>query len=151
MVISSLAAYILTGYSLYPVAKRCSVKYPFLAWVPILQYYIIGSVIEEYVLLGYRIKHLEWVMCGLAFLQVACGFSGMLWYLGIGVLGFCAKILISLCMHKYFYLFEPSYAMIFAVICIFGRLPFAIVLFLMKDKSMQMSAGAYPYPFAKKL
>ena len=52
-------------------------------------------------------------------------------------------------MHKFFYLFDPQHAFLFAVICLFGRLATAIVLLLIKDLPMQMSAGVYRYPFER--
>ena len=147
LLLYNIAMYLFTGYSLYTIAKRGNVKYSFLAWVPILQYGIIGAIAEEYVIFGYRVRHLNLVMCGLAFLQI---FSGYTFIFGIGLIGFAAKIAIAVVMHKFFYLYDPSTALIFAILCVCGRLPFAILLFLTKDKMMIMSPGAYPYPFANK-
>ena len=144
----SVLLYLFSGYSLYEIAKRNNVKNAFVAWIPIVQYYVIGSIAEEYVIFGVRIKHLSLTMCALAFIQIFCGYFPMF---GLSILGFAAKLAIALVMHKFFYLFEPKYALIFSVLCIFGRLPFAILLFLIREKPMQMSAGAYPYPFATKM
>ncbi len=147
-IIYAVLVFAVCGYSLFIIARRNNVKGSWLAFVPIFQYYIIGSICEEYQLLGVRLKKLQWVMCGLAFLQVLASLSTVF---GAGIIGFLTGIVIALIMHKFFYLFSPERAMIYAILCVFGRLPLAIILFLIKDKPMQMSAGAYPYPFANKL
>lgn len=150
----SAAVYAVCAYSLYIIAKRNSVKYPFIAFVPILQNYIIGSLCEEYELLGVRIRRLEWVMCGLLFIQTFFPYIpqiGIMRGMGISLIVLAANILSALVMHKFFSLFDPKNALIYAILCLFGRLPAAIILLTIKDKPMQMSAGAYMYPFAKRL
>ncbi len=140
--------YVACAYSLYTIGKRNNVKNLWLAFIPVLQYYIIGSICEEYQLFGVRLKKLEWVMCALALLQILTRFSTVF---GAGVIGIISGLIIALIMHKFFYLFCPERAVIYAILCAFGRLPLAIILFLIKDKPMQMSAGAYTYPFANRL
>ena len=146
-VLYAIVLYAACAYSLYIIAKRNAVKYPFLAFVPIVQNYVIGSVCEEYELLGYRIKRLDIVLCVLALVQslgLIAGMPGMLFNLA-------ANILMALVLHKFFYLFVPQHAFIFAILSLFGRLPLAIILFIIKEKPMQMSAAAYPYPFPNKI
>lgn len=140
--------YVACAYSLYIIGRRNNVRNSWLAFIPVLQYYVIGSICEEYQLLGVRLKKLEWVMCALALLQILTRFSTVF---GAGVIGFIAGLIIALIMHKFFYLFCPERAVIYAILCAFGRLPLAVILFLIKDRPMQMSAGAYSYPFANKL
>ena len=74
-VVYTVVVYIACAYSLYIIGRRNNVKNSWLAFVPVLQYYIIGSICEEYQLLGVRIKRLEWVMCALALLQILTRFS----------------------------------------------------------------------------
>lgn len=140
--------YAACAYSLYIIAKRNGVKYPYLAFVPIVQYYVIGSICEEYELWGFRIKHLSVVMCLLLLVQVLAELA-----VGIApaVIGFMANILTALILHKFFYLFTPQYAFIYAILSMFGRFPLAIILFFIKNMPMQMSAGAYRYPFADRM
>ncbi len=143
--IYSVLVYAACAYSLYVIAKRNGVKFPYLAFVPIVQYYVIGSICEEYELWGVRIKNLSVVMCLLLFVQILAGFvAGFAPF----VIGFAINVLTALVLHKFFYLFAPQYAVIYAILSLFGRLPLAIILFFVKDMPMQMSAGAYQYPFA---
>lgn len=144
----NVAIYAACAYSLFIIGKKNNVSNAWLAFVPILQYYIIGSICEEYELLGLRIKNLQWVLCIIAAVQVLASVSTVF---GAGIIGLIAGILMALILHKFFYLFDPSKATIYAILCLFGRLPLAIILFLVKNMYIQMSAGAYPYPFANKL
>ena len=43
----TLLAYVLSSVSLYKIGVNNNVKYPWLAFVPIAHYYIIGSICEE--------------------------------------------------------------------------------------------------------
>ncbi len=143
-IIYSVVLYLAGAVSLYLIAKRNNVKGKWLAFLPILQYYIIGALCEEYIIARRRIRFLQWIMPLLALLQIYFSmFSGFFFVPATLV----ANILMALFLHKFFYLFVPSRATLYAVLSLLGRLPFVIILFLMKDKPMVMSAGAYPYPF----
>lgn len=143
-IIYSLVLYLAASISLYPIAKRNNVRGKWLAFLPVLQYYIIGSLCEEYLLARHRIRFLQWLMPILALLQIYFSlFTGFFFFPARLVVG----ILMALFLHKFFYLFVPSRATLYALLSLLGRIPFAIALFLVKDKPMVMSAGAYPYPF----
>lgn len=140
----AVAGYVVCAISLYRIGKRCGVKNAWLAFVPILQFYVIGSICEEYVFLGYRITKLAWIMCALMFLGKING--GFL----LGIISLAARVLSLLVLHKFFYLFNPRRAMLYTALSILGDLPLAIILLLLRDTPMQMSQGAYPYPFANR-
>lgn len=146
-VIYTLALYAGMAYSLYYIAKGNNVPHPWIAFIPVLQYYIIGSLCEEYVVLGFRIRHLQWSMVGLELLQTLLGFLGGFLLFPLRIL---VNLLLVLVLHKFFYLFEPRRAVFYAFLTMLGRLPLTILLFLLKDKPMVMSAGAFPYPFARR-
>lgn len=136
-----------TAISLYTIAKRQNIPHAWIAFIPVLQYYIIGSLCEEYVLLGMRIRFLQWIIVLLELLQVVLGFLG-------GILLFPLRIFINLLLvlvlHKFFYLFDPKHAVLYAGLSLLGRLPFVIILFFLRKKPIVMSAGAFPYPFARR-
>ena len=133
--------------NLYTIAKRQNIRHAWIAFIPIFQYYIIGALCEEYVLLGFRIRFLQWVMIFLELLQVVLGILSGILFLPLRIL---INLLLVLVLHKFFYLFDPRHAVLYAALSILGRLPFAILLFLLRNKPIIMSAGAYPYPFARR-
>ncbi len=146
-IIYNVLIYGLCGYGLYKIGTRCNVKNSWVAWVPVFQYYIIGSICEEYEFFGFRIKKLEWVLCGAELLRIACGFASVF---GASVISFAITLFMAMILHKFFYLFEPKRAVLYGVLCILGKLPMAIILFIIRDNPMQMSAAAFDYPFKKK-
>lgn len=44
----SIAVYIFTALALYTIAKRRGIKNPWLAWIPVTQFWIIGSIADNY-------------------------------------------------------------------------------------------------------
>ena len=46
--ILSLAAYVLTAYSLYTIAKRRGISNPWLAWIPVVDVWVLGSISDQY-------------------------------------------------------------------------------------------------------
>ncbi len=143
--IYAVCLYLFMGYSLYHIAIRQHVRHPWIAFVPFLQFYIMGSLCEDYRISFHRITHLQWVMAGFALLQTLLPFvGGLSFYL----LRIAINLLMALFYHKFFYLFAPGKAVLFALLSFFNRLPLALILFWIKDKPMVMSAGAYPYPFS---
>lgn len=139
--IYQVAIYAGCAYSLYVIAKRNGVKVPVLAFVPFLQFYVVGSICEEYEIKGYRIKQLGLVMVLLSVIQAAGSISA-----AGGIFSLAAGIFMALVFHKFYYLFSPQNAFIFALLSMF-ELPRVIILFMIKDKPMLMSAAAYHYPF----
>lgn len=138
-----LAIYVAIAYSLFCIAKNNNIRYPHLAFIPIAQYAIIGMLCEEYVILGVRLRPLSLVMIGLSLLQMVVGTLLL-------PLQLIVNFLMALILHKFFYLFQPRRALIYSVLSLLGSLPLAIILFMIKDMPMQMSAAAYPYPFAER-
>ena len=138
-----LSMYALIAFSLFCIARNNNIRHPYLAFIPIVQYAIIGMICEEYVLLGVRIRPLSVAMVGLGVLQLFIG--RLLFPLQIVI-----NLLIALILHKFFSLFHPQRALIYAALSTLGFIPLAITLYLVKDKPMCMSAAAYPYPFANR-
>ena len=143
----NIALYLGISISLYSIGKNTNIKNPWIAFIPVIQYSIIGILCEEYILWGFKIKHLKWVMPLIAFFQATLFFGSSSFF----PLSIAINLLAALILHKFFYMFNPSRAFIYALASVLGRLPLVIVLFMIKDKPMIMSAGAYPYPFANKL
>lgn len=144
-IIFDIVVYAVCAGSLYVIANRNSVKYPYLAFIPIVQYYVIGAICEEYVIKGYRIKNLSLMMCVFLLIQT---FSGFLGYGAAFLVEIVVGALVALIMHKFYYLFVPQYALPLALASLIGgRFVLAIILFFIKDKPMCMSAAAYRYPF----
>lgn len=145
VILIAIAVYVITAIGLYKIGARNGVKNSWLAFIPILQYYVVGSICEEYVLFGYRIKYLNWVMCIIMFFALMSGGS-----FSLNIISLAATVLSLMILHKFFYLFNPQKAMVYTLLSLLGGIPIAIIIYILKDAPMVMSAGAYPYPFAEK-
>lgn len=44
----AIAAYVLTGLGLYTIAQRRGIRNPWMAWVPVLNLWILGSIADQY-------------------------------------------------------------------------------------------------------
>ncbi len=143
--ILGLALYLWIAFSLWNIAKTNHLSFAWIAFVPFLQYAIIGALCEEYILWGVRIRPLSLVLVGLNFLQFFLSLIS-----GFFLLNILLNLLMVLILHKFFYLFYPERAMFYAALSMLGEIPLAIFLFLLRDKPMLMSAAAYPYPFPER-
>lgn len=145
-IIYNIALYLGLSLSLYSIAKHTNIKNPWIAFIPFVQHGIIGLLCEEYVLWGFKIKNLHWIMPLISLLQALSFFGNATFFL----LGVAINIFTALILHKFYYMFNPSRSFFYALVSAFGRLPMVVVLFMIKDRPVIMSAGAYPYPFANK-
>lgn len=140
-----VATYILTALALYPIAKRNGVKNAWLAFVPVAQYYIIGDICEDYKIFGKWISKLGLVFCGIIIIRFIMNY-GMVAY----IIDLAAMFAMLLIIHKFFSLFVPEKALIYTIISALGMFAMSIVLYIIRNKPMQMSAGAYFHPFGEK-
>ncbi len=147
-IIYIIAIYVFSAFCLYKIAKNNNLSEPWMAFVPFLQYYIIGELCEEYIIFGYRIKNMRWVVVLFELIRTTVSFAS-------GFLLFPIRIVVSLAyaliMHKFFYILNPERALIYSIIAMIGKLPMAIVLFLSRDERVTVSAAAYKHPLENKL
>ena len=43
-----IASYVMTSLSVYTIAKRREINNPWLAWIPVANYWIVGSIADDY-------------------------------------------------------------------------------------------------------
>lgn len=67
----AIAAYVLTGLGFYAIAQRRGIKHPWMAWVPVLKLWILGSIADQYryVVKG-EVRNRRKVLIALAVVQV---------------------------------------------------------------------------------
>ncbi len=148
-IIFYIAVYAAASYGIYKAAINNQIAGPWIAFIPVLQLGIIGRLTEEYYIKGFKIPKLEIVLPVLflfkLLLKLLLGFKYGLVFI---ILRFLVSALLALILHKFFYLYKPQKAVMYAVLCfIFGEIAFSVIMFLLKDDSMIMSPGAYQYPF----
>ena len=60
----SIAVYILTSLAIYTVARRRELNNPWLAWVPVINWWLLGSLSDQYqyVVKGKNTSHRKWLL-----------------------------------------------------------------------------------------
>lgn len=139
-----LVIYLANSLSLYAIAIGNNVPKPWLAFIPFVQFYIVGVITEEYYIYKFKIPKLSILMSIIMLAQALSNYLPRFLFFPIPIL---LNILVALILHKFFYLFEPRRATIYAFFCILGNIPMTICFFLLRNKQMIMSGGAYRYPF----
>ena len=129
-VILGVAAYILTALGLYAIAKNRGMENPWLAWIPIAQFYIIGAIVKE-LKFGdsFTIPKMELVL-PLGCLAVAI----LSW---IPVLGWLISIAYAVVAIYSLYImyqkYVPQQAVLYTVLSCIGL--FAIFIFVIRQKT----------------
>ncbi|WP_411682743.1 hypothetical protein [Clostridium thailandense] len=127
--ILSIALYVLSSIGLYKLAINQHIGNPWIAWIPIANLYILGSIIKIIKIDSYEILKLELV------LPIGCLLSILL--NPIPLIGWIFSIvyfvLFLISVFKLFKLYRPSQAAIWLVISII--LPFMgpIFIFIMRN------------------
>jgi hypothetical protein len=61
-VLLAIAVYVLSSLGLYAIAKNRGMENPWLAWIPIAQYYVIGTVVKELDFGSFQIPKMELIL-----------------------------------------------------------------------------------------
>ena len=127
-VIIGIAAYVLTALGLYKIAQKRGIENAWLAWIPVVQFYIVGVIIKEVKLGTLTIPRMDLVL-PLGAVAVAV----LSW---IPVLGWLLLIAYyALCIYSLFLLYKeyvPDQAVLYTVLSAIGL--FAIFIFIIRDK-----------------
>jgi len=129
-VILGIAAYVLTALGLYSIAKNRGMENPWLAWIPIAQFYIIGAIVKELKFgTSFTIPKMELVL-PLGCLAVAI----LSW---IPVLGWLISIAYAVVAIYSLYImyqkYVPQQAVLYTVLSCIGL--FAIFIFVIRQKT----------------
>ncbi len=145
--ILAFISYIISAVCLHKIAVRNDINPAWIAYIPILQFFIIGKAIEEYSVFGYRIPKTQWTIFIVIVLKYL---TTLIPHFGI-ILGIIVTALWVLFLHKFFYLFDSRRAFLYALLCILGdvlvNIPLIILLIILRDKTMVNSPATYEYPF----
>lgn len=120
----SVALYILSSLGLYKLAQNKRLEYPWLAWIPIANFYILGKLVNNLKVFGYDVPFIE------VLLPVGCLASYLL--NNVPVLGFIVfliyAVLTFIVLYKLYRIYRPDAAVLWTVLGIV--LPFLIPVFI---------------------
>ena len=160
-----IAAYILTSLAIYTISRRRGLKKPWLAWIPVINCWLVGSLSDQYqyVVKGENKNKRKWLI-GLSILQLALGLAFavlVLFTVGalivnnvsdivghvVGFLGLLlplAAVAIAVCVIRYMALYDvyrsldPDNAVLYLVLSILFNPTEPFFLFFNRDKDLGM-------------
>jgi hypothetical protein len=123
-----IAFYLLFAYSLYKMAINASLENPWMAWIPILQWYIIGKIIKSLKISNYLIPNIEMTLPAASLVSIILS--------GIPVIGnlisIANYILTILALNKLYKMYKPESANLYTILSIFA-LPIPFIFLTIKD------------------
>lgn len=158
MPLLGLAIYVFTAYSLYTIAKKRGISCPWLAWIPVADLWLLGSLSDQYRYLthGQR-KHkrvallvLEIVTAvllgctvGMAVAAVAVGSAAalaavILLALVLGGVALAKSILTFMALYDVYASCDPENATLYLVLSIFFKFLRPVFLFLSREMEKGM-------------
>ncbi len=163
MLLYALVLYVFQSVSLYTIASRRGIRYPGLAWLPVGNAWILGSISDQYHYANYRlIRNRRKLLLGLSIGQLAGGIASFLlslqmqnisggsiadiytsttifviFELGIAALSIVSCVFVFICQYNLYKSCNPNTATVFLVLSIlFGLYPFFFFADRNKDLGM---------------
>ncbi len=121
--------YVLGAIGLYTMAKNKKIENAWLAWIPIVQLYIMGKIIRTLKIGEYEIPQVEVV---LPLVAVGGTIFSPIPLIG-GLIGIVALIIELFALHKLFTIYRPDQAIVYLIISVV--LPFMgpVFIFIMRN------------------
>ena len=127
-VLICIALYIIFAYALYKMAINAGLENPWMAWIPILQWYILGKLIKSLKIGNYDIPSIELVLPIATLLVIVLNRIEV-----IGSLLSLANFILTLfALNKLYKIYKPEQATLFTILSIFG-LPIPFIFMSIKD------------------
>jgi hypothetical protein len=127
-VLISIAFYVIFAYALYKMAVNAALENSWMAWIPILQWYILGKLIKTLKIGNYDVPSIELVLPVASLLVIVLNRIEIIGSL----LSLANFILTLLALNKLYKMYKPDQATLFTVLSIFG-LPIPFIFMSIKD------------------
>jgi hypothetical protein len=123
LAIVGIAFYIFFSFTLYKLAQKRGLEMPWLAWIPIAQFYVLGIMVKSVKISTFEVPKLEMVF---PIASIACWILGMIPFIGwLFTLAFYAFTIIVL--YNLYNQYTPEKAKTYALVSILGvTIPFII-------------------------
>jgi hypothetical protein len=126
----AIVLYVILAYALYTMAVKACIENPWMAWIPILQLYILGKLIKSLKIGTYQIPNIEIVLpvaSVIAFLLGSVAVIGSL-------LSLANFVLFLFAVNKLYKMYKPEQATTYTILSIFAvTVPF--IFLSIKDQT----------------
>ena len=130
-VIIGLALYVLFAFSLYTMASKRNIDNPWLAFIPLANFYVLGKIIGPYNVLKFEIKPPEILL-----IVAAVVYFGFLYIPVIGFLVANAALIVLLYgLYTLYWRMDKDKALFYTLLsAVLPVLAVPIIFFILKDK-----------------
>lgn len=133
-----IAFYVLKSIGLMTLATNKGIENAWLAWIPIADLYIMGSIVEEMDLFGYRLTNLGmWVPVA----SIGGMVLGMIPFLGF-LVSLALMVFMIMFIYNFFKIYTESAVLYTVLSCLLGL--FSIFIFIIRNN--QPISGGYTPP-----
>jgi len=112
--IIGIAFYVFYSYALYRLAQKRNVEMPWLAWIPVVQMYIVGKMVKTVKISNFEVPSLEIVLPVATLVNIVLS--------GIPVLGVLISlvyvVLLLLTLYNLYMQYVPDNAVVYAILSI---------------------------------
>jgi hypothetical protein len=123
-----IALYVIFAFALYRMTVNVGIENPWLAWIPIVQWYVLAKLIKSLKIAGYEIPNLEFVLPGATIIVMILKHIPV-----IGTLLVVANyVLLLFALNKLYKMYKPDQAVVFTVLSIFS-VPIPFIFLSIKD------------------
>lgn len=123
--------YLLFSYGLYSVATRRGDKNAVLAWIPIANFYLLGTFIGEFDIAGKQMKNVEVLLPVAVVLYYV---FGNIWYIGYLLAAACLLFIVY-ALYNHYKNVVPEKALFYTIIsAILPTIGIPVIFFIIKDK-----------------
>ncbi len=143
-----VVSYVFFGIALYKIAQRRNIENPWLAWVPIANYYLLGQVVDQIFVYKGKKPFFAPVLLALVsanmFMSLLTGFIGIFGILAVPV-SLALTVLIYWAYYEIFSDYTPKNATMFLVLSILFSIPW-VFLFVIRDRQSISMGGQSDAP-----
>ncbi|MBN2851199.1 MAG: hypothetical protein JXQ23_00525 [Clostridia bacterium] len=123
--------YLLFSYGLFTIANKRGDKNAILAWIPIANFYLLGTFIGDFDIAGKPMKNVEVLLPVAVVLYYV---FGSIWYIGYLLAAVCLLFIIY-ALYTYYRNAVPEKALFYTIIsAILPTISIPVIFFLIKDK-----------------
>lgn len=124
-----IALYLLMAWSLYQMALKQNIEYPWIAFIPIAQFYIVGKLIGDLSIGTFAVPSIEYVLPAGALLSIIP--------IPIirGLISIAFLVLMIFTLLKLYKMYAPGQEVLYTVLSIILPFMLPIFLFMIKDKA----------------
>ncbi len=134
LVIYAIIAYIFTALGYYTMAKNKGIDHAWMAWIPIVNNYLMGEIIDDVVAIGdNKIPYAKWV---LLFAPFVVAVIAAIPYIGL-IISVLYSVYVYFSLYRLYKLYNEDKAVLFLVLSIIFAIAIPFFVFALRNRTPQ--------------